>query len=261
MIPPLLLDGLRRSPLRRYGWFGNYSSWEEALRHCTGYDKADILERVLTAARQVASGEKVFERDGVLFNAIEYDWPVLTGLMWAAASNDGQLRVLDYGGSLGRSYFQNRKFLRGIQQMRWGIVEQEHFVQAGRRYLQTDQLLFFDSLDQCLQAVRPNTALLSSVLSYLQNPFDILDQISHWKISHIIIDRLPLIEGLTDRLTVQKVNPRIYPASYPAWFFSREKFLNFVRSRFELVEETDCGIQFNIPCNVSCLFLAQSVKN
>ena len=37
-----------------------------------------------------------------------------------------------------------------------------------------------------------------------------------------ILDRLPLNDAATDRLTEQTVSPPIYSASYPAWFFSPE---------------------------------------
>mgnify|MGYP001500873774 CR=1 FL=1 len=48
----------------------------------------------------VKNGEAVYERDLVLFDYIEFYWPVLSGVMWVAARNNGRLNVLDYGGSL-----------------------------------------------------------------------------------------------------------------------------------------------------------------
>ena len=41
---------------------------------------------------------------------------------------------------------------------------------------------------------------------------------------YIIIDRTPFWSGHTDRLCVQTVPPNIYPASYPSWIFSRQRF-------------------------------------
>jgi putative methyltransferase (TIGR04325 family) len=82
---------------------GSYNTWQEADAHCNGYDNMDILEKVLFATLKVKNGEAVYERDSVIFDQIEYSWPVLTGLMWAAAQNSGCLKVLDFGGSLGSS--------------------------------------------------------------------------------------------------------------------------------------------------------------
>ena len=44
---------------------------------------------------KVKKGEAVYERDSMIFDQIEYSWPVLFGLMWAAAQNSGYLKVLD----------------------------------------------------------------------------------------------------------------------------------------------------------------------
>ena len=41
----------------------------------------------------------------------------------------------------------------------------------------------------------------------------------------------------SDRLTIQKVPPAYYDASYPCWFLSRAKFLNFMFSHYELKGE------------------------
>src|SRR4051812_118767 len=70
---------------------GEFSSWAEAAAQCTGYDGADILDKVLMAAIKVKTGKAKFERDSVVFNHIEYDWPVLSGLLRAAARDEGRL--------------------------------------------------------------------------------------------------------------------------------------------------------------------------
>ena len=68
---------------------GNYASWEDATAKCDGYDAEHILTRVLESTLKVKSGDAIFERDSVLFDEIEYSWPLLAGLMWAAARNGG----------------------------------------------------------------------------------------------------------------------------------------------------------------------------
>ena len=86
---------------------GSYSTWQEADALCNGYGNMDILEKVLSATMKVKNGEAVYERDSVIFDQIEYSWPVLTGLMCAVAQNSGCLKVLDFGSSLGSSNLEN----------------------------------------------------------------------------------------------------------------------------------------------------------
>ena len=133
IIPPIFLDVVKHRKSNRYGWHGNYPSWEEAKKASTGYDIDEILNKVRNSLLKVKNGEKVYERDSVLFDEIQYSWPLLSGLMLAAAKHDGKLKVLDFGGSLGSTYFQNKKFLEKLIDVSWNIVEQKHFVEVGER--------------------------------------------------------------------------------------------------------------------------------
>ena len=63
-----------------------------------------------TQAFKVKNGEAVYERDSVLFDEIQYSWGLLAGLEKAALEHDGKLCVLDFGGSLGSTYYQNKQF-------------------------------------------------------------------------------------------------------------------------------------------------------
>src|SRR5689334_19054505 len=99
ILPPILYDLIYRSPLKRYGWSGHYKNWNEALRDSKGYEADEIIARVSSSVLKVKNGEAVYERDSVLFNKIQYDWPVLAALMWVASQKAGSLNVLDFGGS------------------------------------------------------------------------------------------------------------------------------------------------------------------
>ena len=115
----------------KYGWSGDYTDWQTALQKGTGYNATNILELVKEATLKVKNGEAVYERDAVLFDTIEYSWPLLSGLMLAAAKNKGSLNVVDFGGSLGSSYFQNRFYLRELESVSWNVIEQPAFVDCG----------------------------------------------------------------------------------------------------------------------------------
>lgn len=122
-LPPIMVDIIRKIIFIKYGWHGNYSTWEAAQKDSTGYDAPEILQKVRSSLLKVKKGEAVYERDSVIFEEIQYSWPLLAGLMYAAAKSGGVLKVLDFGGSLGSSYFQNKKFLDGLKDVVWCIVE------------------------------------------------------------------------------------------------------------------------------------------
>jgi putative methyltransferase (TIGR04325 family) len=221
---PGIIRMLRLLCRRGIRFEGDYESWEEALAKCSGYDADNILSKVLEATLKVKRGEAVFERDSVLFDEIEYAWPLLSGLMWAAARDEGRLNVLDFGGSLGSSYFQNGKFLQHLSEVRWNVVEQEHYVEAGRKHIADEQLRFYKTIEECLQENQPNVILLSSVIQYLKSPIEILNQLKIVNADCLLIDRTPFSDSDEDKLVVQNVPASIYEASYPMWIFSLSKF-------------------------------------
>ena len=255
ILPPALMRMIIRNPLRRYGWSGNYPSWQAAQLEATGYDSAVILEKVKNSLLKVKNGEAVYERDSVLFDHIEYDWPVLAGLMWVAGQHQGRLSVLDFGGSPGSSFFQNRKFLSALKGVEWSVVEQTHFVKAGVSHFQDEQLKFFATCEQCIAERKPNVILLSSVLSYIEKPYELLEYLSALQIEFMIIDRLPVIKGDRDQIKLQKVNPIIYPATYPAWFFSKSGFKKRIEQILEISVIYNCQISLDLPTDFIGLVL------
>lgn len=218
---------------------GDYPSWDAALADSTGYDADVILEKTKAALLAVKRGEAIYERDSVLFDEIQYAWPLLAGLMWVAAQQDGSLNVLDFGGSLGSTYFQNRHFLAGLRQVRWNIVEQPQQVAVGKRWFEDEQLRFYASLAECLTATQPQVILLGSVLQYLEQPYDLLDELAATPCPHLILDRTPFWAGGTDRLCVQQVPSAIYAASYPSWIFAAQRFRAILSLHWAVLAEFD----------------------
>ena len=212
---------MMRTPYR-----GDYADWDSALQDSGGYAQDAIIQKVTESALKVKNGEAVFERDSVVFDKIEYSWPVLAGLMRAAAMNKGCLHVLDFGGALGTHYFQNKKLLCGLKKISWSVVEQDRFVQIGREHFQEDNLCFYSSIEDCLKQRDVNVALFSSVLQYLKEPYSIVESICNRGIPHIILDRFSVVDRERDHISVQTVPDHIYKAKYPCRFFSPNKLMN-----------------------------------
>jgi putative methyltransferase (TIGR04325 family) len=251
LAPPLLVQGYRvlrgRLGNNSYGLSGNYRSWDEAVRNSTGYDSEIILEKTKTALLKVKNGEAVHERDSVLFDEIQYAWPLLAGLMWVAAQAKGRLNVLDFGGSLGSTYFQNRAFLHSLPDVRWNIVEQPKYVDVGKKWFEDEHLKFYPHINDCLAHAQPNMVVLSGVLQYLERPYDKLRELLELHCDHIIIDRTPFWDGLTDMLCVQNVPPSIYPASYPSWIFSTSRFHAYLKETWQIMTEFDSFDSLKAP--------------
>lgn len=224
---------------------GDYRSWDEAAAASTGYDSEVILEKTRAALLAVKNGEAAYERDSVLFGNVQYAWPLLAGLMWVAARHGGSLNVLDFGGSLGSTYFQNRTFLSALSEVRWNIVEQAGHVEIGKKYFEDGPLRFYTSVTECLGETRPNAAVLSGVLQFLESPYDVLAALLASPCDMVIIDRTPFWDQERDRICVQIVPPSIFAAKIPTWVFSLGRFRRFVESHGSIVAEFDAVDQMD----------------
>jgi putative methyltransferase (TIGR04325 family) len=224
---PLVPIWVRRLKRHLFGWRwfrGHYKTWSEAQAVAIGYDAPTILEKVLRATLEVKAGRGAFERDSVVFETAASDTQLIAELLKIANRNGGRLRVLDFGGSLGTTYWQHRRELNGLVEMRWDVVEQTHFVEAGRTYVAGGSLNFFRDIDEAERHVRHDVLLISTTLQFLPNPHSFLDEIVTRGFPFLLLHNVPLHDDEADYLMVEHVPPDIYTASYPAWFFNRSKF-------------------------------------
>jgi putative methyltransferase (TIGR04325 family) len=125
--------------------------------------------------------------------------------------------------------------------IQWNVVEQAHYVDAGRAFVQDETLVFYNSISACLTQNNPNLILLSSVIQYLKSPIEFIDQLPKTNASILIVDRTPFSSSDHDKLMIQRVPPSIYNASYPMWVFSKKAFLKKLSNDWRLVATTPCS--------------------
>lgn len=257
LCPPFLKKQLK-GLFGNVRWHGDYPDWESAAKICTGYDDPSIAQNVLKKTLAVLNGKAAFERDGVLFSKIQYNWPALACILSTAAKNSDPVGVLDFGGSLGSFFHQHRRFLAGDEKYQWHVVEQQHFVETGKAYVQVPHLHFHFTIEEALRNERPTVAFFSSVLQYLPDPWTIVDAVSSDPFKFLLIDRTPFTTRPGDRISRQVVSSKICRSQYPCRFFSENAFLNRLHDKWELVAQWEDLID---PCNLSgCEFFGMFFK-
>ena len=163
-----------------YGWSGNYSSWEEAERKCTGYDSEIILRKVKDSALKVKQGQAAFERDSVMFYEPHYSKHLEKAVDILCNKKKAKLNIVDFGGSLGSTYFQNRANI-GDRISGWCIIEQEGFVAEGKKNFEEGVLHFHNKIENCIEKKAVDLLILSSVLQYIKDPYSLLDKLLEYK--------------------------------------------------------------------------------
>jgi len=242
IIPHFIKKIIRNAitPKPNSGWFGNFHSWKDAEKSCVGYQSHIILEKVKTAILKVKNGEAAYERDSMLFDEIQHSQDLINAFECSIEKN--ALHVVDFGGSLGSTYFQYKTIFNKLSDFKWAVVEQKHFVECGKSQIADDHLHFYYTIDDALQKQSGQVLLLSSVLQYFPEPYSLIEKLISYNFKYIIIDRTAFIEGNKERITIQKVPELIYKASYPSWFFNEQKFVDTFTKRYNLMNGFDCKI-------------------
>jgi putative methyltransferase (TIGR04325 family) len=236
-LPAALQELVRPLYGRSVYYRGIFTGWSQTAARSAGYDDTTILDRVKEASLKVKSGAAPAERDGFVLPQTEHSWPVLACCLRAATERENSLCVLDFGGSLGSSYFHCRDFLSTVRIESWSVVEQTHFAQCGREHFEDATLHFFDSIADYSLKGPPDVALLSGVLQYLSDPTEAMRQILGCEPRYIVLDRTPIWEGASHWLTIQYVPPRFYRASYPCWIFSANFLREQIGASYEMIAE------------------------
>lgn len=244
VLPPILLDIYRKFISRHNNLFlGGYVNWMDAVSDSSGYSADNIFSKVLSASLAIKNCNDRYERDSVIFEGNDYPWTILGPLLWFANHNKGGLSVLDYGGALGNIYFRSLKVLGSISGLNWSVVEQEKYFEAGKEYFENDKLSFYKNIDDFFNSRSADVGLFSSSLQYLDNPYQVIQNLIKFKIKYLIIDRTPFYDGENDKVIVQKVPKNIYLGSYPMWIFSKGKFEKFLLSFGAIILTKSLGLE------------------
>lgn len=186
----------RQLGLYPYGFRGNYSSWHEAIAAAGGDYRSDAI-----VTRNIQSTEQ-FIRD--VRQASDHHPSTLRIRDNIEGGSRASVvpHVLDFGGALGRHYFGVRSVIPASRRLNWTVWETKPMAQAGNRRFRSDELTFVHEAEE----LRDNydLGIASGSLQYVERPWDTL-RILLSKVSLLIVDRLPLIDGASDRLTIQRV--------------------------------------------------------
>ena len=212
---------------------GPYDSYEDAAEHSSGYGSKFILDRVYMAVVDVLEGNSAYERDGTTF-AIRPSINHLRRLLSTYLKENDV--VVDFGGGLGGAFINNRDLFSHLN--RYIVVEQSNFVEAGRELSQkyNVRIQFTDNLDQL--TAKPDIIILSSVLQYIPNAEQVLQDVAEFLPRVIIIDRTAFApDNSSQNWWIQNV-PDYYeiPLSYPNRPLSVDNILSSLR-QYSVVEK------------------------
>jgi putative methyltransferase (TIGR04325 family) len=218
---PSKAKNLSRALLSRLIGFTRVDSWNTALAKSIGYESSSVVGPVIEAARQLRNDCQ----EAALATSRYHQ--VASGMLCCIAQYDLKknqpIRVLDFGGGSADYFFQFEKFVPHIS-FEWTVLETPALAEAMQRDLGHDHanLRWVDSFEKTSESY--DVVLCSSVLQYVEKPFEVLDQLVK-KSQFLILNRLPLVDTAEHFVAVQRIVTKRKRGSYPAHFFSESKFM------------------------------------
>tara|TARA_B110000263_G_scaffold85764_1_gene74900 strand:- start:541 stop:1410 length:870 start_codon:yes stop_codon:yes gene_type:complete len=228
--------------IRKYGYIGFYNSWKDAKNKTSGYGTANIIEKVKKVTIDVIDGD-LYELDNILYDGMfnyPYNWQILSTFLLISQNNNNSLNILDFGGSLGTTFLQHRRYITHLDSVKYSIVEQENFVRTGKKIFNDKDIYFYSSIDLCIQQQNPQCILFSGVLQYLEFPYEILNNVINCDFQYIIIDRTPFFVSskIAEKISIQRIEEDIYGASFPHRIFNYNNFVNIFKDDYTILAES-----------------------
>lgn len=201
-----------------------------------------------------------------MFYEPKYVYRLCAAILRCAVQNNNKgVRILDIGGSLGSTYFQNREYLKDIENLEYVIAEQNHFADYGHKNLEDGRLSFIKSEDIFKEENNDNfdIVLMAASLQYIPEYQEIISKIIKINPRYIIFDRLLIGDKM--RISKETVPEEIYKSSYPVIIFTESQIRNYFEPDYELIEKDISSVPehayFEDDVAVSKYFVFHNIKN
>ena len=165
---------------------------------------------------------------------------------WLSQLLESNGTVVDYGGSIGLTYYAWRKLLPLPAGLRWVVVEVEAIVRQGRRVAEREQATGLEFFDDLSAAPRADVLFTAGALQYMPESVPGLFERLGYRPSYVLVNKLPLTSR-DDYWSLQNFGPAVAPCR----MFNEHAFLDYfsrhgygVMDRWDVVDLV-CEIPFH----------------
>lgn len=247
--PPLIWDAASRVRRRAVPavFDGPLTSWAEAEALATGWESPAIVDKTLALSLKMRDGEIAFQQDTLVHERVTYS-PTILAFLARASATGTPLDIIDFGGSLGTNYYQNRAIIAPAEargSLKWRVVELPKTVALGRKHFANETLRFYDDWQSAADEAHDPKMLFTGSFQCVPDPLTLLDEVAGRHIPLIAFDRLLVSPAAAHEVYVQRPPARYYAATMPVWCFSRSAFEAEMAARgYDLIAEFEQVTQF-----------------
>lgn len=226
-------------------WEGIYSSFREVPAEGPGFDGEAWITNSLKKMEEM---RKHAQNGAALPPPSNYREGLLPLLAALTCRENKRLRILDFGGGIGFTYYQTVFALPQTASLEYYIVERENVCKAGKEFFgETDGKLVFSSTlpekDRDFDIV-----YTGSVLHYIDDWKHLLSQLCNYSPKYLLI-----ADVLAGNISTFATAQHYYNSRIPVWFFSVDEVIQSVHSLgYELMfksayRPTVMGVEQDLP--------------
>lgn len=196
------------------------------------YDNLNLINFIFKRAVK-ARIDNLYEQDSVIFNKPRPNKFFIDFLLNDYIKQiklNKKIKVLDYGGSFGNTFFSLEKYLN--LKFDWYVYDQKKKVQLAKEAKVFKPVNFLYK-HQIKKNNYYDIILFSTSLQYMENPFLALEELKNSS-KNILINNLILTNSKKNYLRIERPDPTIYGYTYPCWFLSKSNFLHILNKHYNV---------------------------
>lgn len=176
----------------------------------------------------------LYEQDGVISQQSNPNIFLVKFLLYDYISKINfkkKIKILDYGGSFGNTFFSIEKDLN--LKFDWYVCDQNVKINLARK-CKIFKPVSFIKKKEIKKNYFYDIIFFSSSLQYFYDPINTLKELK--KSSKIIlVNNIPLTSSVNSYLRVETPDPSIYNFKYPCWFLSKLNLKNNLKKNYNTV--------------------------
>ena len=221
LVPPIVLETVRKARGRHYNWRGVYRSFADVPTHGRGYNDERYVTAVREHLRRLQAAAPVFPHVSSAVLNEEALLPLVSAVL--SRQRRGPLRILDFGGGTGHCYEILRQSLTPPMNVDYHIVDLQWVEQEGPGLFPGDgSIHFHTSIPADLGSI--DILFMRGVLMSVEDYGTLLKDLCALRPEWLLIVNLPVGEFRT----FASAQVDHYGSAIAHWFFNLEEIVDIM---------------------------------
>ena len=204
-------------------WQGVYKSFKDAPSSGPGFSGERWIQNAL---EKINAARQDTQKKGTVLSVTQYRESLLPLVAAIVLNAFEGVKILDFGGGVGFSYYQVLHGLPRTENFEFHVVEIDALCKVGKEYFTNEPNIFFHSSPPREEGLSFDIVHMGSSLHYCEQWEELLSRLCRYKPRYFLFTDLPAGD-IPTFTTVQSY----YTSKIPVWFFNIDEVIDAMRSQ------------------------------